>query len=57
MGVEVARMVQERAWNQAVVYREGRIQRAGISELMGPARRVASDHRWVQLAQSLKIFI
>ena len=57
MGVEVARMVQEKAWGQAVVYRDGRVKRAPIGELMQPARLVDRDHRWVQLAQALGIFI
>ncbi len=57
MGVEVARMAQERAWGQAVVYRAGHVTRAPITELMGPPRRVPADHRWVRMAQALGIFI
>lgn len=57
MGVEVARMVHDRAWGQAVVYRQGRIQRAPITDLMGPASLVDPEHRWVKLAQALGIFI
>jgi ATP-dependent phosphofructokinase / diphosphate-dependent phosphofructokinase len=57
MGVEVGRMVDEGDWNKAVVYRQGQVTRAPISDLMKPARLVKSDHRWVQLAQALKIFI
>ena len=57
MGVEVARMATERAWGQAVVYRAGKVMRAPIAELMGPARLVPSDHRWVKLAQALGAFI
>ena len=57
MGVEVARMAIDRAWGQAVVYRGGRVQRAPISELMGPPRLVPREHRWVQLAQGLGIFV
>jgi ATP-dependent phosphofructokinase / diphosphate-dependent phosphofructokinase len=57
MGVEVAKMVQDKAWGQAVVYRDGRVQRAPLTELMQPARLVDKDHRWVQLAQALGIFI
>jgi 6-phosphofructokinase len=57
MGVEVARMVAEKDWGKAAVYRSGKVQRAPIDELMGPARLVNSDHRWVKLAQSLGIFI
>ena len=57
MGVEVAKMVSEGAWGQAVVYRQGRVQRAPVSDLMGPARLVDPDHHWVKLAQSLGLFI
>jgi len=57
MGVEVARMVTEGAWGHAVVYRNGKVQRAPVSDLMGPARRVDPHHPWVQLAQALGLFI
>lgn len=57
MGVEVSRMVLEGAWGNAVVYRAGRTVRAPIADLMGPARLVSEDHRWVQLAQALGLFI
>jgi 6-phosphofructokinase len=57
MGVEVARMAIESSWGQAVVYREGRVQRAPITDLMKPARLVPNDHRWVKLAQAMQIFI
>lgn len=57
MGVEVARMVKEDDWNQAVVYRNGHVTRAPLTDLMQPARLVSADHRWVTVAQSLGIFI
>lgn len=57
MGVEVARMAMEGAWGNAVVYRDGRIQRAPLKDIMQPARLVPKDHRWVQMAQSLGLFI
>jgi 6-phosphofructokinase len=57
MGVEVSRMVAENDWGKAVVYREGRITRAPLTDLMKPARLVAQDHRFVKLAQALGIFI
>ena len=57
MGVEVAQMVMDRAWGQAVVYREGRIKRAPITDLQGPCKLVPADHRWVKLAQAVGIFI
>lgn len=57
MGVEVTKMVREGDWNKAVVYRDGRVTRAPLAELMKPARLVEPDHRWVKHAQSLGIFI
>lgn len=57
MGVEAAKMVLEKTWNQAVVYRNGHVTRAPISDLMQPPRLVDKDHRWVRLAQAQGIFI
>ena len=57
MGIEVANMVLEDDWNKAVVYRQGRVQRAPIGDIMKPARLVKPDHRWVKMAQMLGIFI
>lgn len=57
MGSEVARMVQEDDWNKAVVYRDGQVTRAPLTDLMKPARLVTPDHKWVGVAQSLGIFI
>jgi 6-phosphofructokinase len=57
MGVEVAKLADERAWGQAVVYRQGRVMRAPISDLQGPPRLVDPKHRWIELARSLGIFI
>jgi 6-phosphofructokinase 1 len=57
MGVEVARMAKAKAWGQAVVYREGRIVRAPITDLQKPPRVVSSDHRWLALAQALDLYV
>lgn len=57
MGVEAAAMVREGAWNQAVVYRKGQVQRAPLADVMKPARLVDPNHRWVQMAQMLGMFI
>ncbi len=56
MGVEIAKMIDENAWNQAVVSRNGKIVRAPISDLMQPPRLVTADHIWVKRAQALGIF-
>jgi ATP-dependent phosphofructokinase / diphosphate-dependent phosphofructokinase len=57
MGVEVGRMVGENSWGQAAVYREGKVQRAPIGDLMQPPRLVTPDHRWVRMAQAVGIFV
>jgi 6-phosphofructokinase len=57
MGVEVARMALERKWGYAAVYRSGVVTRAPVTDLMGPARLVDANHRWVTLAQALGMFI
>lgn len=57
MGVEISRMVQENDWGKAVVVRGGVVTRAPLSDIMQPARLVTSDHRWVQMAERLGIFI
>lgn len=57
MGVEAAKMALEKNWGQAVVYRQGRVMRAPLADLMKPARLIEPDHRWVQYAEKLGIFI
>lgn len=57
MGVEAAQMALEKAWGQAVVYRNGRVTSTSIDDLMKPPKLVEPDHRWVKLALSLGIFI
>lgn len=57
MGVEAARMAMEGAWRQCTVFRNGKIERAPISDLMGPARLVPDDHRWVKILQSLGSYV
>ena len=57
MGIEVANMVRQEAWGNAVVYRDGRLQKAPLTDIMQPARLVNPEHRYVKLAQTLDIFI
>lgn len=57
MGVEVACMVTENAWGQAVVVRDGLVTRAPLADLIKPARLVDHDHRWVKMAQTIGIHI
>ncbi len=57
MGVEIARMVMENAWGNAVVVRDGLVTRAPLTDIMKPARLVDPEHRWVKIAEALGIYI
>lgn len=57
MGLEAARLVEAGEWNRAVVYRNGAVTSAPLSDILKPARLVNPDHRWVKFAQKLGIFI
>ena len=57
MGVAAANEALNKRWGQAVVYRSGQVCTAPLDDLMGPARLVDVDHRWVKLARSLGIYI
>ncbi len=57
MGVEAARMALEGAWGNCTVYREGTVKRAPISDIMGPARLVPPEHRWVKLLETMGSYI
>lgn len=57
MGLKAASLASEKKWGSAVVYREGRVLEAPLSDIQGPPRRVDPDHRWVQSCRSLGIFI
>lgn len=57
MGLEAARLAMAGEWGKAVVYRNGSVSNAPLADIMKPARLVSPDHRWVQFAQNLGIFI
>jgi ATP-dependent phosphofructokinase / diphosphate-dependent phosphofructokinase len=57
MGLEAVKLVVEKAWGQAVVYRHGIVTRAPVEDLMKPARLVPKDHRWIKMAEGLGLFI
>jgi hypothetical protein len=57
MGVTAARLATSEKWFHAVVYRQGLVQAAPIKDIMGPARRVDKQHRWVDFIQELGSFI
>ncbi len=57
LGTLAARLAIEKKWNRAVVYREGRVLDAPLSDIQGSPRMIDPNHRWVKLCQSLGIFI
>lgn len=57
MGIKAAQLVLTNKWGSAVVFREGKIASCPVEELMGPPRLVDKDHRWVQMAKSIGIFV
>jgi 6-phosphofructokinase 1 len=57
MGTLAAQLVLEDAWGSAVVYRQGQVTRAPLTEIQGPARRVDPSHPWVRLVQAQGRFI
>jgi len=57
MGVTAARLAHDKKWGQAVTFKKGLVSETAIENLMGRPRTVAHDHRWVQMCQSLGIFI
>ena len=57
MGVQVGQLISQNKWFQAAVYREGVVQAAPLEELMQPPRLIEPNHRWVQMAQAVGIFI
>lgn len=57
MGIKAARLTLEKKWNQAVVFKGGRVTSTEIKEVMGAPRLVQKDHRWVQMAKAMGLFV
>lgn len=57
VGAMAAKLAMEKKWKKAVVYRDGRVLEAPLSDIQGKPRMIDPDHRWVKLCQSLGIFI
>jgi ATP-dependent phosphofructokinase / diphosphate-dependent phosphofructokinase len=57
MGIKAARLALGKKWGSAVVFRNGKISSCAVEELMGKPRLVDKDHRWVEMAKSLGIFV
>lgn len=57
MGIKAAKLALNGEWNQAVVFKNGKVTSTPIKALMGAPRLVDKDHRWVQMAKSIGIFV
>ena len=57
MGIVAARLAHKGEWGKAAVFKNGQVSPVPITDIMGPARNVDPDHRWVKMAQALGIYI
>jgi len=57
MGAKAAMLALSHQWNRAVVYRNGVVTDAPLSDIQGEPREVDPEHRWVKLCEALGIFI
>lgn len=57
MGVMASELVLKKNWNQAVVYRAGKVTTTSIQDLMTGPRLVEQDHHLILKAQLLGIYI
>lgn len=57
MGIVAARLAHRGEWGKAAVYKNGQVSSVSLETIMGPARNVDPEHRWVKMAQALGIFI
>ncbi len=57
MGIVAARLAHKGEWGKAAAFKNGQVMPVPIESLMGPARNVDPEHRWVKMAQALGIFI
>lgn len=57
MGLKAAALALKGDWGSAVIFKDGRVISAPLQTVMGAPRLVSKDHRWVQMAKGLGIFI
>jgi 6-phosphofructokinase len=57
MGTKAAELVLNQKWNRAVVFRNGLVVDAPLTDIQGDPREVSPNHRWVKLCEELGIFI
>jgi len=57
LGIRAAHLAMDGKGSRAVVYREGRVREAPLTDIQGPPRLVDPEHRWVKHCLDLGIFI
>ncbi len=57
MGVKVGELVKEGQWGKAVAFREGKVVTVPITDFMAEPRLLTPDHPWLQMAESVGIFV
>lgn len=58
MGVRAAEMAQQKLWNSAVTYRQGKVITAPLKDFLQQAPRLVTDkHPWILTAKELGIYI
>ncbi len=57
MGIVAARLAHKGNWGKAAVFKNGQVNPVPIENIMGKARNVDPEHRWVKMAQALGIYI
>jgi len=53
----VGKMVADNDWGKAAVFKDGKIARAPLSELMQPPRTVPLNHPWIEMCKMVGIFV
>jgi 6-phosphofructokinase len=57
LGVTAAHLVLKQEWNTAVVFQNGKVCSAPLSDLQGEPRMIPVNHPWISAAKDLGIFI
>ena len=57
MGIVAARLAHKGEWGKAASFKNGQVTPVPIETIMGPARNVDPEHRWVKMAQALGIYV
>ncbi len=57
MGIVAARLAHKGQWGKAAAVVKGQVDPVPLDDVIGKARKVDPDHRWVKMAQALGIYI